>query len=172
MTRNVTPSTVASPTDLALWRGDVKSLAPADRLALIRRLVADANLSMGAAPPVVLVSTREGKLVPYLTKAGADQLALVRGASIVSLDVTDTGTTVDVTARAVDATGRSNMDLGSCEYDPERPATRSRARMVAATRARRRTILGLLGSGFAWSEDGDRQVGLEDVDVEPEGVEP
>jgi hypothetical protein len=44
--------------------------------------------------------------------------------------------------------------------------------MVAATRARRRVLLGLLGSGFAWSEDGDRQVGLEDVDVEPEGVEP
>jgi hypothetical protein len=37
--------------------------------------------------------------------------------------------------------------------------------MVAATRARRRVILGILGSGFSWSEQGDHELGLEDVDA-------
>jgi hypothetical protein len=168
------PSSVASPTDVALMRGDVGSLSPADRIGLLRQLVADASLRWGAAPPVQLITTREGRLVPYLTKAGADQLAMVRGASIDRLELVDleASKTVDATAYASDQSGRRNVDVGSCEYDPDRPATRARARMVAATRARRRVLLGLLGSGFAWSQDGDQAVGLEDVqvvDVEPDG---
>jgi len=141
--------------------GDVRALAPADRVALLRQLVDEASLAWGASPPVILVST-DGKLVPYVTKSGADQLAKLQGASVVDLQLADTGTVVDATARARAADGRTNTDVGSCEYDPDVPKTRARARMVAATRARRRVILGLLGSGFAWTEDGDAQLGLED----------
>lgn len=146
--------------------GDVKALGPADRVALLRQLVEEAQLAWGAAPPVILVSA-EGKLVPYITKAGADQLAKVQGVSLVALDIVDNGTgVVDVvaTARAMD--GRQNIDSGSCAYDPDVPATRARARMVASTRARRRTILGLLGSGFSWIQEGELQAGLDD---EPAG---
>jgi hypothetical protein len=159
---------VLSNVDVALMRGDVSKLAPGDRLELIRRLATEAQLAWGAAPPVQLISTREGKLVPYLTKAGADQLAQLRGASVNRLDIEDRPGIVDATAYASDPTGRTNVDVGSCEYDPEKPASRARARMVAATRARRRVLLGLLGSGFAWSADGDVAIGIEDVEPEAE----
>jgi hypothetical protein len=151
---------VPTPVERALMAGDARDLSPADRVLLLRQLVDDAALRWGGSPPVQFIS--DGKrLVPYITKAGADQLAAVRGASIVSLDVTDSGSTIDVTAVAKDADGRTNTDVGSCEY-ADIGKSRARARMVAATRARRRTILGLLGSGFAWSEAGDRDLGLED----------
>lgn len=146
--------------------GDVRALGPADRVALLRQLVDEANLAWGAAPPVILVSAEGGKLVPYITKAGADQLAKVQGVSLIALDIVDNGVgVVDVVATARSADGRQNIDSGSCHYDPDVPATRSRARMVASTRARRRTILGLLGSGFAWSQQGDVELGLEDPEA-------
>jgi len=156
-------TTVVTPTDRALMLGDVKSLAPADRIHLVRQLVDDAGLRWGGSPPVILVSA-DGRLVPYLTKSGADMLAQLRGASIVQLDVADSGDTIDVTAHARASDGRTNVDTGSCEYQPDQPKTRARARMVATTRARRRVILGLLGSGFAWSQEGDAALGLEDSD--------
>lgn len=158
--------TVLSPLERARMSGDVRTLAPADRVTLLRALVDEASLAWGASPPVILVST-DGKLVPYVTKTGADQLAKAQGASIVALEVADTGSVVDITCTARSQDGRTNTDVGSCEYDPDNPRSRARARMVAATRARRRTILGLLGSGFSWSEAGDREAGLED-DPEPQ----
>lgn len=163
-----TPSAIVSPVDLALMRGDVRALSPGDRVALLRRLVTDAGIRWGGSPPLLLITTREGKLVPYLTKSGADQLAAIRDASVTGLDIVDAGGTVDATAYATDrATGRTNVDVGSCDYG-ESPSSRARARMVAATRARRRVLLGLLGAGFAWVEEGDRQAGLEDLETDGE----
>ncbi len=155
---------VLSPLERARMSGDVRGLAPAERVKLLRQLVDEASLSWGASPPVILVSA-DGRLVPYVTKTGADQLAKAQGASVVELTLADTGTVVDATATARAFDGRTNTDVGSCEYDPDVPRSRARARMVAATRARRRTILGLLGSGFGWIEAGERQLGLDDVDV-------
>lgn len=152
---------VLTPIERARMSGDVKALGPADRVALLRSLVDEARLAWGAAPPVILVSA-DGKLVPYITKAGADQLAKVQGVSIVALELVEVQGVVDATATARDSSGRTNTDVGSCAFDPDVPTTRARARMVAATRARRRTILGLLGSGFAWIEAGEAQAGLED----------
>lgn len=157
---------VVTPLERARMSGDVRALAPGERVVLLRQLVDEASLRWGASPPVILVSA-DGKLVPYVTKSGADQLAKLDGASIVDLFLADTGATIDATARARAADGRTNTDVGSCEYDPDVPKSRARARMVAATRARRRVILGLLGSGFGWSEAGDAQAGLEDPEPEP-----
>lgn len=145
--------------------GDVRALGPADRVALLRALVDEAQLAWGASPPVILVSA-DGKLVPYVTKAGADQLAKVQGVSIVDLQLEEVAGVVDATATARDSSGRTNTDVGSCAFDPDVPTTRARARMVAATRARRRTILGLLGSGFSWLEAGEAQAGLDDPEPE------
>ena len=160
-----TAVTVLSPVDRARMSGDVRALGPADRVALLRQLVEEAQLAWGASPPVILVSA-DGKLVPYITKAGADQLAKVQGVSIVSLDLVEIDNVVDVTCTAVDMAGRRNTDVGSCGFDVDNGTSRARARMVAATRARRRTILGLLGSGFAWIEAGEHQAGLDDEPTE------
>jgi len=158
------PAVALSPIDVALMRGDVRELAPADRMRLVRQLATDAAIAWGASPPVILVTGEGGRLVPYITKAGADQLAAVRGASITGLDVVDAARKrlVEVTAYAKTADGRTNVDVGSCEYDPKEPKSRVRARHIATTRARRRVLLGLLGTGFAWSEAGDHELGLED----------
>jgi hypothetical protein len=162
-------SAVVTAVDAALMRGDVTKLSPADRVRLLRRLAEESQLAWGAAPPITLVSA-QGKLVPYITKGGADQLAQVRGASIEGLEAEDDPSgIVTYTAHVIDRDGRRNVDVGSCEYDTTRPATRARARMVAATRARRRALLGLLGSGFAWLQEAEAAVGLEDappVDLE------
>jgi hypothetical protein len=161
-----TETTVVTAADAALMRGDVTKLSPAERIRLLRRLADDAQLAWGASPPVVLVSA-QGKLVPYITKSGADQLAQVRGASIEGLEGEDDPSgLVTYTAHVSDRDGRRNADVGSCEYDPTRPASRARARMVAATRARRRSLLGLLGSGFAWIQDAEAAIGLEDAVAE------
>jgi hypothetical protein len=146
-------------------RGDVTKLSPADRIRLLRRLAEESQLAWGAAPPITLI-TAQGRLIPYLTKSGADQLAQVRGASIEGLEGEDDPSgIVTYTAHVAELGGRRNVDVGSCEYDPTRPATRARARMVAATRARRRALLGLLGSGFAWLAEAEAAVGLEDAAV-------
>jgi hypothetical protein len=168
MTDRTAAVTVLSPLDRARMSGDVRALGPADRVALLRQLVDEAQLAWGASPPVILVST-EGKLVPYITKSGADQLARAQGVSILELALVELpeAHVVDATCTAADSSGRRNTDVGSCEFDPDVPRSRARARMVASTRARRRTILGLLGSGFGWIEAGEAQAGLDD---EPENA--
>ena len=155
---------VITPAQLARMRGDARELSQPERLRLAVDLAAEAGMSFGASPPVTFITGDGGRLVPYITKSGADMLAALRGASIVSLDVaTDARRhVVNVTATAATADGRTNVDLGSADYDPKVAKTYARARMIATTRARRRVILGLLGSGFAWTEQGDRELGLED----------
>lgn len=156
---------VITPMETARMRGDFRELAPADRQRLAMTLAAEAGLAWGASPPVMLITAEGGRLVPYVTKSGADMLAAIRGASIVSLDVHVEARrkVVNVTATASLPDGRTNVDVGSAPFDTD-PKSYSRARMIATTRARRRVLLGLLGSGFAWSEAGDRQAGLEDGD--------
>jgi hypothetical protein len=156
---------IVTPTklDLAVMRGDVRELSPAERVQLVRQLAADAAIAWGATPPVILVTGDAGRLVPYITKAGADQLAAMRGVSV-SVAVVDRRTkrVVEATATATLPDGRFNEDIGGADYDPKDPKAYDRARRIAATRARRRAILGLLGTGFAWSEQGDREAGVED----------
>lgn len=158
---------VPTKLDLAVMRGDVRELSQPERVQLVRQLAADAAIAWGASPPVILVTAEGGKLVPYITKAGADQLAAVRGVSV-SVELVDRRTkrVVEATARAILPDGRYNDDVGGCDYDPKVPKDYDRARRVASTRARRRAILGLLGTGFAWSERGDREAGLEDAEAD------
>jgi hypothetical protein len=160
---------VVNPLERARMQGDARPLGPADRVALLRQLVDEASLAWGASPPIIFITAEGGRLVPYLTKAGADALAASRGASITGLELVDrvARRTIDVTASASMPDGRTNVDVGSCEYDPKQPKSYGRARQVATTRARRRVILGLLGSGFSWIEQGERELGLED-DPEPQ----
>ena len=156
---------IVVPTNLdrAIMLGDVRSLTQPERIALVRQLAADAAIAWGASPPIILVTAEGGRLVPYITKAGADQLANARDASV-SVELVDRRTKriVEATATATLPSGRYNQDVGGCAYDPKDAKDYDRARRVAATRARRRAILGLLGTGFAWSEQGDREAGLED----------
>jgi len=158
---------VVDPIQRARMQGDARPLGPGDRVALLRQLVDEAALAWGASPPLILITAEGGRLVPYLTKSGADALAAGRGASITGIEVVDrvARRTIDVVATAAMPDGRTNVDTGSCEYDPKVAKSYGRARMVATTRARRRVILGLLGSGFSWIEQGEQLAGLEDPEL-------
>ncbi len=133
--------------------GDLARLKPAEKVTFYTELCNRLGLNPFTRPFQFLL-TKENKLILYAGRDAADQLRKLHGVSIefISREVVEGGI-YEVTVKATDATGRTDMATGSASIldkadKPLKGTELSNARMRAETKAKRRVTLSIVGLGF------------------------
>lgn len=145
--------TVDNPADVnaalieqVVMMGDLSKLTAAQRIDYYRLVCESAGLNPLTAPLQFL--TLNGKLVLYAGKNAAEQIRRNNGISITKLERDQSETTYDVTAYAMDKTGRMDAAIGSVNIGGLRGEALSNAKMKAETKAKRRVTLSMSGLGL------------------------
>lgn len=128
--------------------GDVSKMSAEQRIIYYKRLCESLGLNPLTRPLQYI--TLQGKLVLYATKAATDQIARNMGISIqiVSRETDNENGIYTVIARATDHTGRSYDSEGIVSIARLKDNDLCNALMKAATKARRRAVLGMGGLGM------------------------
>jgi hypothetical protein len=131
----------------ALVDGDLSKMSNEERLQYMQRLCNSLGLNMLTRPFQYI--TLQGKLTLYATKAATDQIARTMGISIqiMSRDTDSAAGIHTVIARAIDKDGRSYDSEGIVSIKGKAGDDLCNALMKAATKARRRAVLGMGGLG-------------------------
>jgi len=127
-----------------LTDGNLQALTPQQRVEYVQRLCE----SVGVNPmvrPFQFIRFQPGKLILYATKACTDQLRKIHGVSIeITRNVIEDGCII-VHAKATDASGRVDEDMGVIDCERLRGDAMVNARMKALTKAKRRVTLSICG---------------------------
>lgn len=127
-----------------LTDGNLQALTPQQRVEYVQRLCE----SVGVNPmvrPFQFIRFQPGKVVLYATKACTDQLRKIHGVSIeITRNVIEDGCII-VHAKATDASGRVDEDMGVIDCERLRGDALVNARMKALTKAKRRVTLSICG---------------------------
>lgn len=126
--------------------GDLSKLTAPQRVAYYRLRCESAGLDPLTRPFQYLMLN--GRLVLYAGKEATDGVRANRGVSITKLERDQTDETYDVTAYAVDKTGRMDAALGSVSIKGLHGEALSNAKMKAETKAKRRVTLSISGLGM------------------------
>jgi len=147
--------------------GDLARLTPAERIAYYRAVCESIGLNPLTQPFAYI--TLNGKLTLYASKTATDQLRTLRGISIddAQRDIVDPDyATWLVTGH--DATGRTDMEIGSVSIAGLKGEARSNAIMKALTKGKRRLTLSLAGLGWLDETEVGSVPSAEAVDVDQE----
>jgi hypothetical protein len=159
-------------------KGDLKELTPAQRTDYYRAVCESIGLNPLTKPFEYI--TLNNKLTLYARKDATDQLRKLHSVSvqIVSRDRIDD--VYAVTARATDATGRTDESIGAVSIGTLKGDALCNALMKAETKAKRRVTLSICGLGMldeAELETMPPMVALPEPpeairNVKPEGAQP
>lgn len=131
-------------TVLALARQDLRPLSPAQLAAYIRDLCQAAGIP-ASLMPFQLLSARDGRLIPYVTAAGAFYLARRHAVSLRIVERQTIDGVHLVRAEARTPEGRSAEATGGVAIEGLRGQALADAYMKAETKAFRRATLRLCG---------------------------
>jgi hypothetical protein len=149
-THDLTVRDPAAVLDRAITAGDLSRLTPMDRVVFYRNVCESMGLNPLTKPFEYI--TLNGRLTLYATKTATDQLRTLRGISIdgAERDATDPDyATWLVTGH--DASGRTDMEIGSVSIAGLKGEARANAIMKALTKGKRRLTLSL--SGLGWLDE-------------------
>jgi len=137
----------SSPEEMALVANDLSKLNAQQRLSLINKVCE----SMGLNPltqPFGFIEFRGGKLSLYAKKDCTDQLRKIHGVSITIASRDHIGDNFVVMAKAKDASGRQDEDMGAVTIKGLNGESLGNAMMKAITKAKRRVTLSICGMGM------------------------
>ncbi len=145
-TKQQAPEVLGSAIEQVLIAGDLSKLTSEQRVSYYNKVCESLGLNPLTRPFEYI--TLSGKLTFYARKDCTEQLRNSRKVSvgIVSREVTE-GVYV-VTARASDASGRSDESIGAVPIDKVQGEARANAFMKAETKAKRRVTLSFCGLGM------------------------
>jgi hypothetical protein len=130
--------------------GDLRILEPAERVRYYRYLCAKLDLDPTFAP--IQFVELDGKLRPYITRAGAEMLRAKHGVSTAILRSEIQGNLFIVLVRATTPDGRSEESVAVADLREKRGNDLGNACLFAETKAKRRATLSLLGLGYFLDE--------------------
>mgnify|MGYP003144816345 CR=1 FL=1 len=126
-----------------LTDGNLQALTPQQRVEYVQRLCESVGVNPMTRPFQFIKF--QGKAVLYATKACTDQLRKIHGVSIeITRNVIEDGCII-VHAKAIDASGRVDEDMGVIDCERLRGDAMVNARMKALTKAKRRVTLSICG---------------------------
>lgn len=147
-----------------ILNGDLKTLAPAQRLSFYNRVCESLGLNPLTQPFAYLSLT--GKMVLYARKDAAEQL---RAARNVSCEITNReimeGVYV-VTVKATLPNGRIDSATGAVPIESLKGEARANAMMKAETKAKRRVTLSICGLGMMDETEVESIEGARKVSVD------
>jgi len=130
--------------------GDLRILEPAERVRYYRYLCAKLDLDPTFAP--IQFVELDGKLRPYITRAGAEMLRAKHGVSTAILRSEIQANLFIVLVRATTPDGRSEESVAVADLRDKRGNDLGNACLFAETKAKRRATLSLLGLGYFLDE--------------------
>lgn len=130
--------------------GDLRILEPAERVRYYRHLCAKLDLDPTFAP--IQFVELDGKLRPYITRAGAEMLRAKHGVSTAILRSEIQGNLFIVLVRATAPDGRTEESVAVADLRDKRGNDLGNACLFAETKAKRRATLSLLGLGYFLDE--------------------
>ena len=136
----------AEALEALIIKGDLSALTPEQRVTYYKQVCDSIGVNPLTQPFQYM--TLQGKLILYATRGCADQLRKLHGINIeiVSQEVADGLMTVH--ARARDATGRIDEDLGAVPFpDTLRGEPRANQILKCVTKSKRRVTLSIAGLG-------------------------
>jgi hypothetical protein len=126
-----------------LTDGNLQALTPQQRVEYVQRLCESVGVNPMTRPFQFIKF--QGKVVLYSTKSCTDQLRKIHGVSIeITRNVIEDGCII-VHAKATDASGRVDEDMGVIDCERLRGDALVNARMKALTKAKRRVTLSICG---------------------------
>lgn len=125
---------------------DLSKLSPTQRLDYYQRVCESVGLNPFTRPFDYM--RLNGKLVLYAKKDASEQLRKIHGISLSKPDVQYVDDLIVVTIEAVDATGRSDSDIGAVTIGNLKGEAKANAIMKAITKAKRRVTLSIAGLGW------------------------
>lgn len=167
---NLVKSQPITAHELALINNDLRNLQPEERLALYNKTCE----SLGLNPftqPFGYIDFRGGKLSLYAKKDATDQLRKIHGVSVEIVSKEMIGDNYVVIARAKDASGRCDEDMGSVSIKGLSGDNLGNAMMKAITKAKRRVTLSICGLGLLDETEVDTIPGAKDVTPQPQAAE-
>lgn len=130
--------------------GDLRILEPPERVHYYRYLCAKLGLDPSFAP--IQFVELDGKLRPYITRAGAEMLRAKHGISTAILRSEIQGNVFIVLVRATSPDGRTEESVAVADLRDKRGNDLGNACLFAETKAKRRATLSLLGLGYFLDE--------------------
>ncbi len=140
---------VKGPTDIIsaiVLKGDLSGLSPQDRVAYYNRMCQHVGLDPVTQPFSLL--NLQGKQVLYANKSATEQLRVAHGVSVTDLDGREVKDIYIVTAKGVNAKGRTDAATGAVTVAGLKGDALANALMKAETKAKRRLTLSLCGLGM------------------------
>jgi len=126
-----------------LTDGNLQALTPQQRVEYVQRLCESVGVNPMTQPFQYIKF--QGRTVLYATKSCTDQLRKIHGVSIeITRNVIEDGCII-VHAKAIDASGRVDEDMGVIDCERLRGDALVNARMKALTKAKRRVTLSICG---------------------------
>jgi hypothetical protein len=145
-------------------QGDLAKLSAAERVAYYRAVCDSLGLNPLTKPFEYL--SLNNKLVLYARRDCTDQLRRVHGVSITIQAREMQEDTYVVTARAVDAKGRTDESIGAVPVAGLKGEARANALMKAETKSKRRVTLSICGLGMLDETEIESIPGAKAVPVE------
>lgn len=149
-----------------LIEGDLSKLNPQERLTYYSEVCRSAGLNPLTKPFAYL--QLNGKLQLYALKSCTDQLRMVHGISVESLENKTVDGVYVVTAKVKNDKGRTDVDDGAVNTASLKGEVLANAMMKATTKAKRRATLSLCGLGLLDESEVDSISGA--VKIEPPSV--
>ena len=143
--------------------GDIGRLQPRERVALYRAVCESLGLNPLTQPFQYLPLS--GKLTLYATKSCTEQLRMIHGVSVISLDAAERGDCYVVTARVRSRDGREDIATGAVRMGAKGDEL-ANSLMKAETKAKRRATLSICGLAMLDETEIETIKGAQPVDLE------
>ena len=147
------PMVSAQVMEMVLGSGDLKELTPAQRVDYLGAVCRSLGLNP-LTQPLAFMSLG-GKTVLYARRDCTDQLRKINSVKIEIISREKVDDLLVVTARATDATGRSDEAIGAVSTAGLKGEALANAMMKAETKSKRRVTLSLCGLGFIDETEAD-----------------
>lgn len=136
----------AAKIEQVLIKGDLATLTPEERIRYYNAVCKSLGLNPLTKPLAYI--TLSGKLTLYALKDATEQLRKLHGVSITEVTSQKVDDVFVVTAKAVDATGRTDAATGAVPIGNLKGEALANALMKAETKAKRRATLSICGLGI------------------------
>ena len=146
--RHLAPVNTAAESimETVIVKGDLSKLSSEERAIYYAQVCRSMGLNPLTKPFDYL--TLSGKTVLYASRTATDQLRKINGVSIEIIGRETVNGVYVVTARATDATGRTDTEIGAVTLDGLKGDAYANALMKATTKAKRRATLSICGLGW------------------------
>lgn len=147
-------------------KGDLRALTPQERVRYYREICESTGLNWRTKPMEYI--ELNGRLTLYWRKEATDQLRKIHGVSLIIAAREKIGEVYVVTARAKDATGRTDESTGAVALGKAYGDNLANAYMKAETKAKRRVTLSIVGLGMLDESEVETIEGSKKVTVDLE----